>query len=72
MSTSKTVNQSLAWAEIWTTARESGMSFSDAQQIADDLCRELPTLYGGASCINPVCPVIEVRDAGSSVEIHCA
>lgn len=44
MSAIVTTKQASAWAEIWTTARESGMSFSDAQQIADDLCRELPIL----------------------------
>lgn len=59
-------------AEIWTAAREYGMSFSDAQQIADDLCRELPVLDCRAGSVDPICPVVEIRNTGSGVQIHCA
>lgn len=66
------VSQASTWAEIWVIARECGLSFDEAQQIADDLCRELPALDRGAGSINPVGAVVEIRDACGGVEVHCA
>lgn len=70
MKTDLTIKQAILWAGIWTDARELGLSLADSQKIADDLCRELPSLDSGPGCVDPVCPIVEVRNACGRVEIN--